>query len=219
MQVEIHGKPVFSYLKILLSPGEKIYSESGAMVSMSREVDLQARVPGGFFNGLIRKFLGKESFFINEFRNPTKSQASLVLTQTTPGEVQEINLNGQTIYVEPGSYVASTEGIDIRTRWAGFASWFGGEGLFKVAISGKGMVWIGSFGALVHKKFKGSVVVDSGHLVAYTPGVTLHVQLAAGIFSSFFGGEGFVTRLEGEGDIWLQTRNTDTLTKWLNSIY
>jgi uncharacterized protein (AIM24 family) len=44
----------------------------------------------------------------------------------------------------------------------------------------------------------------------------LKPQLAGGIISSIFGGEGFVTRVEGKGKIFLQTRNISGLASWVN---
>jgi len=44
----------------------------------------------------------------------------------------------------------------------------------------------------------------------------LRLQLAGGIFSSFFGGEGFVTRLEGKGRVVLQSRSLSGLASWIN---
>jgi uncharacterized protein (AIM24 family) len=44
----------------------------------------------------------------------------------------------------------------------------------------------------------------------------LKMQLAGGIFSSFFSGEGLVTRVEGKGKVWIQTRSLSGLVGWLN---
>jgi uncharacterized protein (AIM24 family) len=44
----------------------------------------------------------------------------------------------------------------------------------------------------------------------------LNIQLAGGLFSSFFGGEGFVTRVEGKGKIIIQTRSLSGLAGWIN---
>ena len=41
--------------------------------------------------------------------------------------------------------------------------------------------------------------------------------MKGGIFSSIFGGEGLVTRVEGKGKIIIQTRSMDTLAGWLSS--
>ena len=71
MKIEIEGKPVFAYVKVTLEPGETIITESDAMSSMSAEMSLTAKFNGGFFVGLIKKFLGGESLFINHFTNNT----------------------------------------------------------------------------------------------------------------------------------------------------
>jgi uncharacterized protein (AIM24 family) len=63
---------------------------------------------------------------------------------------------------------------------------------------------------------EGEFIVDSAHLVNYEPQLKLKVQMAGGIFSSFFGGEGLVTRLQGTGKIVIQTRSLDGLKNWLN---
>ena len=52
--------------------------------------------------------------------------------------------------------------------------------------------------------------------MAYPPGIKLQLQLAGGLFSSFFGGEGLVTRIVGKGRIVIQTRSISGLTGWIN---
>ena len=64
MQTKIHGSPSFAYLEVELAPGESIVAESDAMSSMAADLDLQANFNGGFFKGLLRKFLGGESLFV-----------------------------------------------------------------------------------------------------------------------------------------------------------
>ncbi len=60
-------------------------------------------------------------------------------------------------------------------------------------------------------------VVDTGHLVAYEPTIGIRMGMAGGIFSSFFGGEGLVTRVTGPGRIYMQSRSMDGLAAWTNS--
>ena len=69
---------------------------------------------------------------------------------------------------------------------------------------------------MVDKNISGEYLVDTGHLVAYEPGIKLKLQLAGGLFSSLFGGEGFVTRLEGQGNVVMQSRSLDGMAGWLN---
>ena len=109
--------------------------------------------------------------------------------------------------------------MQLSLKWAGLASFIGGEGLFKLKLTGTGRVWYGCYGALLEKEVDGEVIVDSSHLVAYRDGIRLKVQLSGGIFSSFFSGEGLVTRVEGKGRIVIQTRSISGLAKWINRFF
>ena len=139
-----------------------------------------------------------------------------MLAPNTPGDIRQLTLDGDAFCLQPGAFIACTPGIRLGTKWAGFASMIGREGLFKLQVSGTGTLWYGAFGALIEQEIDGQYIVDTGHLVGYEPQMKLKVQLAGGIFSSFFGGEGLVTRIEGKGKIILQTRSLGGLASWLN---
>ena len=62
----------------------------------------------------------------------------------------------------------------------------------------------------------GEFIVDTSHLVAYDPTIKLKLQLAAGLFSSFFSGEGLVTRVQGKGRVVIQTRSISGISSWVN---
>src|SRR5690606_31257740 len=119
-------------------------------------------------------------------------------------------------FLQPGAYIASTNGVTLGLSWAGFVSWIAREGLFRLKVSGKGDVFYGAYGALVEKHIDGEYIVDTAHLVSYDPTIKLKLQLAGGIFSSLFGGEGLVTRVEGKGNIVIQSRSISGLASWLN---
>lgn len=216
MNSEIHGAPSFAYIHIDLQPGETVIAESDAMSSMSADLDMKAKFNGGFFKGLLRKLFGKESLFVNHFTNNTNGERRVTLVQAIPGEIREVELNGNTYCLQPGAYVASEPGVKLGLQWAGFRSWFAREGLFRLVVKGTGKIWYGAYGGLLEKEVDGEYIVDTSHLVAYEPQMKLKIQLAGGIFSSFFSGEGFVTRIEGKGKIIVQTRSLDGLASWLN---
>ena len=220
MEAEIKGSPSFAHIHISLAPGESILTESDAMASMDVGVDLRSKMNGGFFKGLMIKFFGKETFFISKFINKSDKPASLVLTQATPGDIYEHRLESKKdeLYIQPGAFLCRTKGVKVKLRWAGFKSWFGGEGLFRMKISGKGTCWISCFGSILKKKITGDHLIDTGHLMAYPPHMKIKLQLAGGIFSSFFGGEGFVMRVEGEGEVLIQSRCIDGMAGWLNPL-
>jgi len=219
MQHVIKGSDGFAYLEFLLEPGESLTSEAGAMASMDADLDMAAHFNGGFIKGLLRKYLGSESVFINRFKNNTDRPRKFVLTSPSPGSIREIFLNGNSFNLEGGSYICSTPGVTLGLRYAGISSYVGGEGLFKLVVSGQGTVWIGGYGALIEKQINGEFIVDTGHLVGYEPQFKLKTQLSGGLVGSFFGGEGLVTRLEGTGKVILQTRSLGGLAGWINPCF
>lgn len=216
MKVTVNGKPVFAHVIVELEPGETFIAESDSMSSMSAELDMAAKFNGGLINALLKKYFGGESLFVNHFTNNTNKTLNLHLTQPTPGDIEVKELNGNSYCLQRGSYIASDPGVKMGVKWAGFGSFIGGEGLFKLVVSGQGKVIFGAYGGIIEKEIHGEYIVDSGHLVAYEPYMKLKPQLSGGIFGSLFGGEGFVTRVEGKGKIYLQTRNISGLASWVN---
>lgn len=221
MDAEVRGGPAFAHVVVRLDPGESIVAEAGAMASMSAFTRLVARWNGGFFGAIVRKLFGGETLFVNEVSCPTGAPgpAEVVLTQDTPGDMLALRLDGNSMFLQSGAFVAATAGVTMGVAWAGFASLLGGEGLFRLKVSGRGTVFVGGYGAITPREVPTheELIVDSGHLIAFEPTVQMRSGLAGGLFSSFFGGEGIVMRMRGPGRIYLQTRSLDGLAAWTNS--
>lgn len=214
MEVEIADRPSFAHLRVRLAAGEKIIGESGSMASMTPGIELKPRMNGGFVKGMARKFLGGETLFINEYSAPKGGE--IVLTQPCPGDVECVTLRDEEFFLQPGAFLACEPGVNLGLAFAGFTSFITREGLFRMRASGTGRLWFGAFGGILERTVTDELVVDSGHLVAYDTSVQLELGLAGGVFSSFFGGEGFIARVRGPGRIWLQTRSIDGLAGWTN---
>lgn len=216
MEVNIHGSPSFAYLDIELAPGESIRAEADAMATMAADLDMKARLNGGLLSAVCKKLLGNESLFVNEFTNSRGENRRITLAQNNPGDITSIELQGKTLCLQPGAYIASTSHVQLGLQWAGFVSGLSREGFFRLTVSGEGSVWFGAYGGLIEKQIEGEFIVDTSHLVAYEPQLKLKLQMAGGLLSSIFSGEGLVTRVEGTGKIWLQTRSVSGLVGWLN---
>nr|WP_263012358.1 TIGR00266 family protein [Laspinema sp. D3c] len=216
VEYEIRYKPSFATLFVTLSPGESITAEPGAAISMDSRIAIKTQFSGGFFSGLLKKWFGGESLLVNVFRNPTTHPLELVLSQAQIGDMACMELTQSSICLQPGAYIAHTPGIKITLGWAGFASWFAREGLFKLKLTGTGRVFFGAYGGLTPKRINGEFIIDNGHLVAYEPTIKMGISLSGGLFSSASSGEGFVKRLKGEGIIYLQSRSVEGLVKFLN---
>jgi uncharacterized protein (TIGR00266 family) len=215
VESEIRNKPSFANVLVKLDGNDSIVAESDAMASMSTSIELRTRWNGGFFQAILKRLLGKESLFVNEFS--TASGGELVLTQQYPGDIECIELRGNTLYLQPGAFLACEPGVSLGLGWAGLVSFIAREGLFRLKVSGQGKVWFGAYGGIFAREIQEEYVVDTGHLVGYEPSVSLKLGMAGGIFSSFFSGEGLVTRVRGPGRIYLQSRSMDGLAGWVNS--
>lgn len=85
----------------------------------------------------------------------------------------------------------------------------------------RGSVVVSCYGALDTMELgQGeSVVVDSGHLVAFDPNIAFTARKASsGLMNTIKSGEGFVLEFSGPGTIHTQTRNPDALVTWLTEV-
>lgn len=208
MQVEIGYRPSQSMARVLLQPGESVVAESGAMVGMSTNVQMQTQ-SGGLMSGLKRMF-GGESFFRNTF---TAAQGPGEVYFATPlcGDMVTLDMTPNGYFVQSSSYVACSPQVNIETKVGGFKSFFAGEGVFVLkattTVPGQQLV-LGAFGGIQELVCDGRMIIDTGHLVAWDATLQYKVTKAAdGWIASFLSGEGLVCDFEGQGRIWIQTRN------------
>jgi len=59
--------------------------------------------------------------------------------------------------------------------------------------------------------------VDTGHIVAFTDGLTFNIKKVGGLKSTLFSGEGLVAEFNGTGTLWIQTRNQSSFLEWIIS--
>jgi len=199
-----------------LQPGERLTAEAGSMASMDGAMQMITAFSGGFFPALLKTFLGGESLFVNTFYNQSDRPLDLVLTQSTVGDIIRLELKaGESICLQPGAYIAHMGGVSMQVQWAGFKSWLSGEGLFKLKLQGPGLLFFGAYGGITERRVQGDLIVDTGHLVAYSPQLKMNIQLAGGLMGSITSGEGLVNRMTGQGKIYLQSRSIGGLVNFL----
>ena len=205
---EILHQPSFSLAVVQLAAEQSILAEAGAMVSMSANVELQSQMKGGLM-GALKRAVGGESAFVSTF-TARGGSGEVTFATGSPGDIAAVELSNQMFYVQSSSYLAGDASLVVDTRWGGAKSFFGGEGLFVLQVSGTGLLLLSSFGAIHRKRLAAGerYVVDTGHLVAWegTTSYTLR-KAAAGFFRSMVSGEGVVAEFTGPGEILIQTRN------------
>lgn len=217
MQIEIKYDPAFAMAFVNLDQGEGIRAEAGAMVSHSATLTMETSAQGGLMKGLKRAALGGESFFMNTF-TATQPGDQIGLAAPLPGDIAHWPLAGQTVYLQSGAYLASALGIEVDTSWGGAKTFFSSEGLFVLKVSGTGDLLVSAYGAIhaIDLAAGQSYVVDTGHMVGWSEGVTYQVAKAGGGWKqTLLGGEGLVCTLTGPGRIYLQTRSTTDFINWL----
>lgn len=216
MQVEITYRPSYALAVVSLDPGESVQAEAGAMVSMSPDVAIETKAKGGLMGALKRSVLGGESFFMNTYR-ASAQRGQIMLAPALPGDMAVIELRDETLMVQSGSYVGSSDGVDIDTKWSGAKTFFAREGLIMLRCSGVGTLILSSYGAIHEMELAAGQAhtVDTGHLVAFTEGMGFSVKRIGGMKSTLFSGEGLVVDLTGPGKVLLQTRSDDAFLSWL----
>jgi len=215
MQEHFEFNPSYAMLTLAMSPGEQIKSEPGAMVSM-QGCEMATGSSGGFLKGLKKMAFGGESFFLNTFTaGPAGGWVSLA--PSGPGDIQAYDVSpGRELFIQGGSYLASTVGVETDTKFQGLKGLFSGESAFFIRAftqQPSGRVYFNSFGAIkaIPVQPGQTITVDTGHVVAFESTVQYTVNKVGGLKSLAFGGEGLVMNFTGQGTVWIQTRNFASL--------
>ncbi|MCA9080796.1 MAG: TIGR00266 family protein [Planctomycetaceae bacterium] len=214
MEFAIVGNPDYGELKVVLSPGETIRAEAGSMSRMSTDLAMTSRIMGGFLQGMIRRIVGGESLFVGEY-TAEDEPGFVAFAPATPGCIQQRTLNGDTLILTAGAFMACTPGVNLKPRFGGLKAFFSGEGAFFLEASGSGELFFNGYGGVIEKEIDGEYIVDTGHAVAWEPGLQYEVTGMGGWKQTLFSGEGLVLKFSGRGKIWVQSRHMGALAKWL----
>ena len=211
-------------VRIRLKPGQEIYAEAGKMVYKTPSVEWQTQMTGEglgqkLFGALKRKLAG-ESLFMTHFR-ATGGEGEIGLAGDFPGRLQAFDLaEGQSILVQRDGFIVAehTVRFDIAFTKRLGAGFFGGEGFILQKLTGPGVAFIHAGGDFVEFELAAgeTLQVDTGCIVAFDETVAYEVQLAGGIKTGLFGGEGlFLAILRGPGKAIIQTMTLAKLRREL----
>ena len=217
MRHEILYNPSFSLAVVSLERGEQIMAESGAMVSMSPTIKLEAKMSGGGVMGAFKSAVGGETLFRTTF-TAEGGPGEVTFAPSALGDIMAVDLTGGRFFVQPGSYLAGDASLNIGVQGS-LRAMASGEGMFLLTVQGSGLLLVSSFGA-IHPKELGpgeEYLVDTGHIVAFEDSVQYRLEKATGksqgvggflkgMVQSALSGEGFVCRYRGPGRIYIQTR-------------
>jgi uncharacterized protein (TIGR00266 family) len=220
VDVTVRHNPSFAVARVALAGNEPVSVEAGAMMATSGGVALDAKMQGGLLKSLKRAALGGESLFITTLTAPAPG-GWVDVAANLPGDLAVVEVtDAQPIFIQRGSWLCSSPGVSLDTKWGGFKNLAGGEGGFLVRATGTGTVVLSCYGALdtINLEADETIVLDTGHMVAYSDGLGMSLRTATGgAIGSIKTAEGLVFDFTGPGWIMTQSRNPSALITWLGA--
>lgn len=185
-------------------------AKPGSMIAMSPSVILR-----GALKFSMKKLMAGGDFGHSTFIGP----GEVLFAPPMLGDIATIRLTGsETWSVGMDSYLASTQAVIRDHKRQGLTkAMFSGEGLWVYKMSGTGLLWVTSFGAVIQKTLADGekYIVDNGHLVAWNTKYILERVASGGLMSGYASAEGLVCKFTGPGTIYIQTRNARAFGAWM----
>ncbi|KAF9690811.1 hypothetical protein EKO04_011115 [Ascochyta lentis] len=199
-------------LTVQLAIGCPFTAKPGAMIAMTPTITLKGTMKFSLKKALIGGDMSKSTY---------TGPGELLLAPAAIGDITIIKLGGHEQWsVGKDAFLACTQGIVTEYKSQGVTkAMFSGEGLFVYKISGQGILWCTSFGAIIRKDLQKDekYIIDNGHLVAWNCKYVLERVASGGIVSNMMAGEGLVCKFTGPGTIFMQTRNAQAFAAWLGA--
>jgi uncharacterized protein (TIGR00266 family) len=219
MNYKILYQDAFPVIEFQLNRGESVKAESDAMISMSTTIDVTGGIEGGVMRGFTRMLAGEKFFF--QYLTANRGDGSCILAPSTPGGIIDVELDGSYgLRVQKDGFLAAIGQIEVDTKMQNLMQGlFSSEGFFILKVSGRGTVFLSSYGAIhaINLEPNEEIVIDNGHLVAWADYMQYTIEKAAnGWINSLTSGECLVCRFKGPGIVLIQTRNPKGFGKWIS---
>lgn len=221
MDYEILYPGAFPLLKVQLTKGETLKAESDAMVSMASTIDVEGKMEGGLLGGIGRMLSGEKFFF--QTLDARRGPGEVLLAPSIPGDIVDVELDGSyNLVVQKDGFLAGSTGIEVSSKMQNLMQGlFSGEGFFTLKVSGRGTVFLNSYGGIhaINLEAGEERIIDNSHLVAWPEYMDYKMEKASsGWISSFTSGEMFVCRFKGPGVVLIQTRNPQGFADWVKGL-
>lgn len=217
---EIFGDDM-QIVEVELDPRETVIAEAGAMNYLEDGITFEARMGDGSqasqggLMGMVKnvgqRVLTGESIFMTHFTNSGSGKRRVAFAAPYPGRIIPIQLAevGGEITCQKDAFLCAAKGTQLsiafnRRLGAGF---FGGEGFILQRLRGDGLAFLHAGGTVIKRQLKNDTLrLDTGCLVAFSPGINYDIERAGNLKSMFFGGEGiFLATLRGTGTVYMQS--------------
>lgn len=207
-------------VEIELDPMETVIAEAGTMMYMDSQISFETKMGDGSDpnQSLMGKLLSAgtrvltgESLFVTHFTNRGGSKQRVAFAAPYPGKIVpvELGLLGGSLIVQKDGFLCAAKGtkISITLNKRIGSGLVGGEGFILQRLEGDGKAFMHAGGTVIERRLNNeSLKIDTGCIVAYTPGVDFNIETSGNLRSMVFGGEGiFLATLSGTGTVWLQS--------------
>ena len=216
-------------IEVLVSHGDGLKSEPGAMTSMHNDVTLRAELLGkGAGQSCLLCCCGGESIFSNIYEPsanvPPGVGLDVLITPSAPGEVMMLHMQGEVWIIQQGSFLCCDPMISISLQAQGRdcsdsvkKGCCSGEGLFVLRAEGMGRLCLDAYGSILRYDLQPGEqrVIDNGQLLCWSGNMDYDINFAVpgNCMQSYFSGEGFVCTFTGPGVVYCHTRSIDQLTQ------
>lgn len=217
---KIYGEEL-QFVEIELDPNETAIAESGAFMMMDDGIQMNtmfgdgSQPDQGFLGKLFsagKRLLVGESLFMTAFTNVGQGKKKVSFAAPYTGKIIVFNLQelGGKIIAQKDAFLCAAKGVSIGIEFQKRLGTgiFGGEGFIMEKLEGDGLAFAHAGGYVMERELQAGEVlkIDTGCVVAYTPGIDFDIEFIRGIKNWMFGGEGlFFATLRGPGKVWLQS--------------
>ncbi|MBY8881537.1 AIM24 family protein [Actinacidiphila acidipaludis] len=191
--------------------GDSVKAKNGAMVAYDGEMTFKKMTGGGEgLRGLVTRRVTGEAMAVME----VKGHGTCYFADRAT-EINLVRLTGEKLYVEASNLLATEPSLRTGTTFTGLRGASQGNGLFTTTVEGTGQAAIMSDGPAIVLRVSGAypLTVDPGAYVAHTGQLRRQLQSAVG-WRTLMGegsGESFQIRFEGEGLVYVQPSERDTI--------
>lgn len=218
MEYKIIGEPM-PVVEVNLQAGEAMRTESGSMVWMTPNMQMETNAGGGIGKAFGRMMAG-ESIFQNIY-TAQGGPGMIAFGSSFTGSIRAVPIGpGRSVVCQKSAFLASEMGVELSVFFQKKlgAGLLGGEGFIMQRLSGSGMAFLEIDGSVAEYELAAgqSMIVNTGSLAMMDETCTVDVEQVKGMKNMLFGGEGlFNTRVTGPGKIVLQTMTISGLAEAL----
>jgi len=207
-------------VEIELDAMETVIAEAGSMMYMDSGIRFETKMGDGSDpnQSMMSKLLSAgtrvltgESLFVTHFTNQAGGKQRVAFAAPYPGKIIPVELGhqGGSLIVQKDGFLCAAKGTRIAitlNRRIG-SGLVGGEGFILQKLEGDGKAFMHAGGTVIERRLNNETLkIDTGCIVAYTPGIDFNIETTGSLRSMIFGGEGiFLATLRGTGTVWLQS--------------